>query len=51
MLNEAHAYLFGKVLQRMPTGDHELYLAEVTAGSLLEEGQPMVHIRKNGFHY
>ena len=51
ILTEAHAYLFGKVLERRPAGDHDLFLAEVTAGSLLEEGQPMVHIRKNGFHY
>ncbi len=51
ILREAHAYLFGKVLSRLPTGDHDLFLAEVTAGSLMEEGQPMVHIRKNGFHY
>ncbi len=51
ILSEAHAYLFGKVVERKPTGDHDLYIAEVTAGSLLEDGQPMVHIRKNGFHY
>src|SRR5262249_49328959 len=51
ILIEAHAYLFGKVTQRTPVGDHELFLAEVTAGNLMEEGQPMVHIRKNGFHY
>ena len=31
--------------------DHELFLAEVTAGRVLDESQPMVHIRKNGFHY
>ncbi len=51
ILNEALAYLFGKVLTTMPVGDHDLYVAEVTAGKLLDEGQPMVHIRKNGFHY
>lgn len=51
ILTEALAYLFGKVVQRMPVGDHDLFVAEVTAGRMLEEGQPMVHIRKNGFHY
>lgn len=51
ILVEAHAYLIGQVAHRMPAGDHELFLAEVTGGSLLEEGQPMVHVRKNGFHY
>lgn len=51
ILQEAHAFLHGKVVSRMPSGDHELFIAEVTAGRVLEEGQPMVHIRKNGFHY
>ncbi|MBI2806549.1 MAG: flavin reductase family protein [Planctomycetes bacterium] len=51
ILEEGHAYLLGKVQDRIPVGDHDLYLAEITAGSLLEEGQPMVHVRKNGFHY
>jgi flavin reductase (DIM6/NTAB) family NADH-FMN oxidoreductase RutF len=51
VLQEALAYLHGKIAIRVPTGDHELFIAEVTAGCLLDEGQPMVHIRKNGFHY
>ena len=51
ILNEAHAYLHGKVVDRIPVGDHDLFLAEVIAGGILEEGQPMVHVRKNGFHY
>ena len=51
ILSEALGYLFGKVLNRTLVGDHDLYLAELTAGGLLDDGQPMVHIRKNGFHY
>jgi flavin reductase (DIM6/NTAB) family NADH-FMN oxidoreductase RutF len=51
ILKEALAYLHGKVVDRIPVGDHDLFLAEVTAGCLLDEGQPMVHVRKNGFHY
>lgn len=51
ILTEAHACLFVRVVSCMPTGDHDLYIGEVTAGTLLEEGQPMVHIRKNGMHY
>jgi flavin reductase (DIM6/NTAB) family NADH-FMN oxidoreductase RutF len=51
ILQEAHAYLFAKVVSRVATGDHDLFLAEVTGGQLLDESQPMVHIRKNGFHY
>jgi flavin reductase (DIM6/NTAB) family NADH-FMN oxidoreductase RutF len=51
ILTEAHACLFVKITTMVPTGDHDLYLGEVTAGNLLEEGTPMVHIRKNGLHY
>ena len=51
ILTEAHAHLFLRVVSCMPTGDHELYVSEATAGAMLEEGQPMVHIRKNGLHY
>jgi flavin reductase (DIM6/NTAB) family NADH-FMN oxidoreductase RutF len=51
ILEEAHAFLHVKVMDRFPVGDHDLFLAEVTAGCLLEDGQPMVHVRKNGFHY
>ncbi len=51
ILKEAHGYLLGTVRGQVSAGDHELFLAEITAGALLEEGQPMVHIRKNGFHY
>lgn len=51
ILTESLAYLRGKVVDRIPVGDHDLYLAEITAGALLDEGQPMVHVRKNGFHY
>jgi flavin reductase (DIM6/NTAB) family NADH-FMN oxidoreductase RutF len=36
---------------RIPAGDHDLFLGRVLAGELLDEGQPMVHIRKNGLHY
>ena len=51
ILQEALAYLHARVVERMITGDHELFIAEVSAGALLDDGQPMVHIRKNGFHY
>ena len=51
ILQEAHAYLHAKVVSTIAAGDHDLFLAEVTAGCQLDDGQPMVHIRKNGFHY
>jgi flavin reductase (DIM6/NTAB) family NADH-FMN oxidoreductase RutF len=51
VLNEALAYLHCEVRERVAAGDHDLILAEIVAGAVLDEGQPMVHIRKNGMHY
>ena len=51
VLREALAYLECRIRGRCPVGDHELFFAEVAAGRVLNEGQPMVHIRKSGFHY
>jgi flavin reductase (DIM6/NTAB) family NADH-FMN oxidoreductase RutF len=49
---EAWAFLVGRVRERMPAGDHVLYLAEVVAGALQKEsGESMVRIRANGFGY
>ncbi|HZZ30221.1 MAG TPA: flavin reductase family protein [Pirellulales bacterium] len=33
------------------SGDHRIFLADVLAGQLTGEGQPYVHIRKNGLRY
>jgi flavin reductase (DIM6/NTAB) family NADH-FMN oxidoreductase RutF len=33
------------------SGDHRIFLCRVTAGHYAGEGQPMVHVRKNGAHY
>jgi flavin reductase (DIM6/NTAB) family NADH-FMN oxidoreductase RutF len=51
VLQEALAYLQCRITGRCPVGDHELFLAEVLSGKVLNEGQPMIHIRKSGFHY
>jgi flavin reductase (DIM6/NTAB) family NADH-FMN oxidoreductase RutF len=51
ILSEALAYLECQVTARLPAGDHDLVLAEVTCGRVLAEGHPMVHIRKSGMHY
>jgi flavin reductase (DIM6/NTAB) family NADH-FMN oxidoreductase RutF len=51
VLTEALGYLECEVIGRFPAGDHDLFLSRVLAGELLDEGQPMVHIRKNGLHY
>ena len=51
ILSEALAYLRCRIVSRLTAGDHDLLVAEVVAGQMLGEGQPMVHTRKNGFHY
>jgi flavin reductase (DIM6/NTAB) family NADH-FMN oxidoreductase RutF len=51
VLTEALAYLECEVVGRFAAGDHDLFIGRVLAGELLDEGQPMVHIRKNGLHY
>jgi len=51
VLSEALAYLACRVIARHAVGDHDLLIAQVVAGKMLGEGQPMVHIRKSGLHY
>jgi flavin reductase (DIM6/NTAB) family NADH-FMN oxidoreductase RutF len=51
VLTEALGYLECTVVGRFPAGDHDLVIGRVLAGELLDEGQPMIHIRKNGLHY
>lgn len=54
VLEESLGYLEGNIVQQIPTGDHVVYILEVTAaglGETIHEEQPMVHIRKSGFHY
>ncbi|HEV2945727.1 MAG TPA: flavin reductase family protein [Gemmataceae bacterium] len=51
ILKDALAYLDCRVAGRHATGDHELIIGRIIAGRLLDEGHPMVHIRKSGGHY
>jgi flavin reductase (DIM6/NTAB) family NADH-FMN oxidoreductase RutF len=51
ILKDALAYLDCRVAGRHTTGDHELVIGRVVAGRLLDEGHPMVHVRKSGGHY
>ena len=51
VLTDALACLQCQVVSRHPAGDHDLFIGWVTAGRLLCEGQPMVHVRKSGAHY
>ena len=51
VLNEALAYLECRVAGRVSAGDHDLLIGLVVGGAMLSDGQPMVHVRKNGSHY
>ena len=51
ILAESLAFLTCQVKNRYPTGDHDLFVAQVIDGRMLDEGHPMVHIRKSGSHY
>jgi flavin reductase (DIM6/NTAB) family NADH-FMN oxidoreductase RutF len=37
--------------RHIDSGDHRIFLAEVSAGHLAGEGEPYIHIRKNGLRY
>jgi flavin reductase (DIM6/NTAB) family NADH-FMN oxidoreductase RutF len=51
VLSEALAALECRVVERFSAGDHDLFIAQIVSGRLLGDGLPMVHTRKNGFHY
>jgi flavin reductase (DIM6/NTAB) family NADH-FMN oxidoreductase RutF len=52
VMAESLAWLEARVVQWYDFGaDHDLLIAEVTAGEILREGQPFMHVRGNGFHY
>jgi flavin reductase (DIM6/NTAB) family NADH-FMN oxidoreductase RutF len=51
ILSEALGFLHCVVAGRFSTGDHDQFIGRITGGAVLSEGQPMVHIRKNGLHY
>jgi flavin reductase (DIM6/NTAB) family NADH-FMN oxidoreductase RutF len=51
VLSEALAALECRVIDRFSAGDHDLFVSQILSGRLLGDGQPMVHIRKNGLHY
>jgi flavin reductase (DIM6/NTAB) family NADH-FMN oxidoreductase RutF len=51
ILADALAYLSGKVQSYLDAGDHIVFLIRVDAGRMLQEGAPMLHVRKNGLRY
>ena len=51
VLLASHAYLVCRVVGRIDAGDHLLVIGRVTAGAVLHDGKPTVHVRKNGLRY
>jgi flavin reductase (DIM6/NTAB) family NADH-FMN oxidoreductase RutF len=51
VLCDALAYLDCRVAARHAVGDHTLFIARVVVGRVLEDGKPMVHVRKSGLRY
>jgi flavin reductase (DIM6/NTAB) family NADH-FMN oxidoreductase RutF len=50
-LAAAMGYLECRAKSHVDSGDHRIFLAEVSAAHMLADGQPYVHIRKNGLRY
>ncbi len=50
-LAQSVGYLECRSKTHTDSGDHRIFLAEVTAGHLAADNPPYVHIRKNGLKY
>ncbi|HTQ38529.1 MAG TPA: flavin reductase family protein [Pirellulales bacterium] len=50
-LTDALGHLECRPKTYFDSGDHRIFLAQVLAGHLAADGQPYVHIRKNGLRY
>lgn len=54
LLADAIGSLEGAIVGSLPAGDHTIYLLRVdnaVRGRGFESDEPIVHMRKNGFHY
>ncbi|HWE40842.1 MAG TPA: flavin reductase family protein [Isosphaeraceae bacterium] len=52
VLAEALAFLDLEVAGALDGGDHRIVLARVVGGAVFApDAEPMVHVRRNGFHY
>ncbi len=51
VLKESLCFLECELYEVFSVGDHQLYIGEIICGDMEEEGQPMVHLRRNGFNY
>ena len=51
VLSDALAWLEGRVLGEHATADHVILFAEVVSAGVAREGEPHVHLRRNGLGY
>lgn len=51
VLADSLAWVACRVVGEHPTGDHVAVFGDVVEGALLREGEPTVHLRKNGLAY
>jgi flavin reductase (DIM6/NTAB) family NADH-FMN oxidoreductase RutF len=51
ILKNCLCFLECQVRHCYEAGDHQIFVGEILNGGLQEEGQPMVHLRRNGFNY
>ncbi|HZZ72922.1 MAG TPA: flavin reductase family protein [Pirellulales bacterium] len=51
LLADSLGHLELEIANFVDSGDHRIFLATILGGQLNSEGQPLVHIRKNGAHY
>jgi flavin reductase (DIM6/NTAB) family NADH-FMN oxidoreductase RutF len=51
ILKNCLGFLECELRHQYDAGDHLLFVAEVVNAGAEEEGQPMVHLRRNGFNY
>ncbi|MCC7084140.1 MAG: flavin reductase [Pirellulales bacterium] len=51
ILADALGFLVCKPKGNVDSGDHRIFIAEVSDGRILNDARPYVHIRKNGLRY
>jgi flavin reductase (DIM6/NTAB) family NADH-FMN oxidoreductase RutF len=51
ILADSLGHLECEVASHIDSGDHRIFLAHIAGGRFSGDGQPLVHIRKNGSHY
>jgi flavin reductase (DIM6/NTAB) family NADH-FMN oxidoreductase RutF len=51
ILSDAVSYLECEVVNSVFSGDHVLYIGEIVGGKMLQDEEPYIHVRTNGFNY